>query len=86
MNDYRTEMKNSQNVATCNSCGDYIKNIPYAEPALYFGKYKNKPIKDYYTRDEMNYLYWVKNNLDVWRKLNERTREAIDLRLTGMKN
>ncbi len=46
VNNYRTELKSNNQVAYCNGCGAYIKNIPYAEPALYVGKYKGIPIKD----------------------------------------
>jgi uncharacterized protein (DUF3820 family) len=56
INDYSTEMKSGQNVATCNACGSFIKNIPYREPALYFGKYKGRAIKDI---PDPNYLQWV---------------------------
>ena len=84
VNDYSTQMKSCQNVATCNGCGKHIKNIPYNPPALYFGKYKGKAIKDYDTPDEVNYLHWIRNNLEIWgKKLNARTREAINLRLDG---
>lgn len=54
---YRTEMKNNQNVAHCLSCGKYIKNIPYAQtPKLYFGKYKDKPITEI---QDLGYLEWL---------------------------
>ena len=58
-------------------------NKPYAKPALYFGKYKEKPIEEFSTRDEMNYLYWIRNNPDIWKKLNQRTKDAINLKLDG---
>lgn len=80
---YSTVMKSNQLVATCDRCGAFIKNIPYNPPALYFGKYKGKAIKDYFTPDEVNYLHWVRNNPGVWGKLNARTKEAINLRLDG---
>ena len=84
VNDYKTEMKSNQNVATCNGCGSFIKNIPYQLPSLYFGKYKGKSIKDYETPDEVNYLHWIRNNPEIWNvKLNQRTRDAINLRLDG---
>lgn len=83
VDDYTTEMKSNQNVATCNGCGTFIKNIPYQAPALYFGKYKGLAIKNYLSRDHVNYLYWIRNNPEIWSKLNVRTKEAINLRLDG---
>ena len=57
VNDYRTEMKNGQNVAHCNGCGKYIKNIPYNQtPKLYFGKYKDRIISEI---EDLNYLQWL---------------------------
>lgn len=60
---YRTEMKNNQNTAWCLDCGKYMGNEPYSnkKPMLYFGKYKEKPIEDFETPDEINYLKWIKN-------------------------
>jgi len=77
MNDYRTEKKANNLLAYCLSCGAYIKNIPYTEPAIHFGKYKGKFIKDYHTRDEVRYLQWAYQNI----KLNESVRRAIELHL-----
>lgn len=82
VNDYTTEMKSGQNVATCKACGSFIKNIPYAKPTLWFGKFKGKPIEDFDGK-EIEYLYWVRNNPDIWQKLNRRTAEAILMRLDG---
>lgn len=81
--DYSTEMKSGQNVATCNNCGRFIKNIPYSEPGIYFGKYKGKLIKDFQTKEEINYLYWIRNNPDIWYKMKDRIKEAINYRLDG---
>jgi len=62
-NDYKTIMKNNQNTAWCNGRNSYMGNEPYStkKPMLYFGKYKEKPIEDFETPDEINYLKWVKN-------------------------
>jgi len=84
INDCTLTNKSGQMVATCNNCGKYIKNVPYSEPALYFGKYSGKAINDYFTPDEVNYLHWIRNNPDIWnKKINQRTRDAINLRLDG---
>ena len=57
VNNYRTEMKNGQNVAHCIKCGSYIKNIPYVkEHKFYFGKYKDKLISDC---QDLEYLQWL---------------------------
>lgn len=80
VNDYRTEKKSNNLVAYCKSCGAYIKNIPYAEPALYFGKYKNTKIKDMTTPQQVNYLHWLKQS-EVWFKLSNNIRQAIDKHL-----
>lgn len=60
VNDYSTTMKSNQKVANCNSCGKYIKNIPYRLPRLYFGKYKNQFVTDITDTD---YLKWVLANV-----------------------
>lgn len=73
INDFRTEKKANNLVAYCNSCGFYIKNLPYSEPALYFGKYKGTKIKDFTTPEMMNYLHWALNNC----KLSASTVDAI---------
>lgn len=62
INDYKTQLKNNQNTAWCNVCGSFIKNIPYAEPALYFGKYKGRKIKSLTTPEETQYLHWLINS------------------------
>jgi hypothetical protein len=47
INDYRTELKANNNVAYCNGCDKYIKNIPQNNmPMLHFGKYKGKLVTD----------------------------------------
>lgn len=79
VNDYRTEMKNGQNVAHCNACGKYIKNIPYnPHPKLYFGKYKDRLIKDI---EDLNYLQWlIDGNV-----LKANTRRAVIDRIAQLK-
>jgi len=77
MNDYRTEKKANNLVAYCKSCGKYIKNIPYSEPALHFGKYKGSLIKDLNTAEEINYLHWLRKNV----KLTKHISDAIDTHL-----
>ena len=39
-------MKGTQKVATCNMCGNFIKNIAYQPAKFYFGKYKGKEISE----------------------------------------
>lgn len=71
---YYTELKSNQNVARCNECDGYIKNIPYNKPALYVGKYKGKPIEEI---DDLKYLHWAFREM----KLNQRTKDAINERI-----
>jgi hypothetical protein len=59
VNEYRTELKNNQNTAWCTCCGSFIKNIPYAKPALYFGKFKGRTIESMTTKEEAQYLNWL---------------------------
>ena len=74
INDYKTQLKNNQNTAWCNGCGSFIKNIPYSEPALYFGKFKGRKIKSLTTPEETQYLHWLLNS-DF--KLNKRLEVVI---------
>jgi len=55
IDDYWTEFKNGQQVATCNGCNKYIKNIPYQLPKFYVGKYKGETIS---SNTDLNYLKW----------------------------
>ena len=80
INDYRTIKKANNLTAYCKGCGSYIKNLPYAEPALHFGKYRNTKIKDFTTPQMVNYLHWLKNS-EVWFKLSVSIKTAIDKHL-----
>ena len=67
INDYRVEEKANNHVAFCNGCGKFIKNIPHSEkpPQFYFGKYKGKLISDFSTPEELQYLDWALNNINM---------------------
>lgn len=80
VNEYRTEKKSNNLVAYCTACDAYIKNLPYSEPALHFGKYNGSLIKDLNTAEELNYLHWAYQNV----KLTENVRNAIRVHL-GLK-
>jgi uncharacterized protein (DUF3820 family) len=56
---YSTEMKGTQKVATCNMCGNFIKNIAYQPAKFYFGKYKGKEISECM---DLEYLKWFVEN------------------------
>ena len=57
VDDYSTEMKSNQNVATCNGCGKFIKNMPQGKPMLFhFGKYKGTRIDEC---PDYQYLIWI---------------------------
>lgn len=74
---YSTELKSNNLVATCDRCNSFIKNIPYQEPAFYFGKYKGTPIKDIIDKD---YLTWALNTV----RLSSSLREAIGERINTL--
>lgn len=78
VDDFRTELKNGQMCAYCLPCGSYIKNIPYQNPKLHFGKYAGTYISDI---TDLQYLNWAINNLE---KLNQRTHDAIVKRITEL--
>jgi uncharacterized protein (DUF3820 family) len=58
-NDYSTQLKNGQNVATCNKCQSFIKNISYQPAKFYFGKYKGTEIASCL---DLEYLKWFAEN------------------------
>lgn len=55
VNEYKVIDKNGQKTAWCNGCDAWIKNIPHAEPMMYFGKYKGAKIFEVTDRQ---YLQW----------------------------
>lgn len=69
INDYRIEKKSNNHVAYCLACQAYIKNVPYEEPALHFGKYKGTKIKDFTTPDMVSYLNWAYQNTRLTKRL-----------------
>jgi uncharacterized protein (DUF3820 family) len=77
VNEYRTEKKSNNLVAYCTACGKYIKNIPYSEPALHFGKYNGSKIKDLVQPEEVNYLHWCLANV----RLAANLKQAIQFHL-----
>jgi hypothetical protein len=58
-NDYSSQLKSNNMVATCNGCGSFIKNIPHQKPKFYIGKYKDKLIEEV---DDLSYLKWFLEN------------------------
>lgn len=57
IDDYYTELKSNNNVARCNQCDAFIKNIPYDARCLFhFGKYKGEAVADV---KDLQYLKWV---------------------------
>ena len=74
--DYQIIEKSGQKTAWCVGCGAWIKNIPFAEPAYYFGRYAGKLVKDV---DDEPYMRWFLQNV----KGNKRTKAAIELKLYG---
>lgn len=60
VNDYNIIIKGDQVTAWCNGCTKFIKNIPYKQPTIYFGKYKDRLISSLISKEEVQYLYWLK--------------------------
>lgn len=79
INDYWTEFKSGQQVATCNGCDKYIKNVSYQLPKFYVGKYKGEAINSV---TDLQYLKWF---LD---KTNPKgaTKDAIINRIKDLEN
>lgn len=77
MDDYRIEEKANNKVAYCNGCDSYIKNIPHAEPTLFFGKYKNWKVCEL---QDLNYLDWLRANV----KLSAALRSAVDQQISSL--
>ncbi len=77
--DYHIEIKSNNHCAYCNSCGGYIKNIPHAEPKMYFGKYSGIKIKDI---SDADYLKWVLS----LNKVSGHIEKAIQEKIHQLKN
>ena len=72
-------MKSGQKTATCNGCGKYIKNIPYSEPTLYFGKYAQTKISEI---NDLGYLEWLIKNVE---RLRKKERDAIEQQIIKLR-
>lgn len=78
--EYYTEMKANNNVARCLKCDSFIKNIPQGnDPTFYFGKYKDKKVKDV---EDMQYLNWALKNI----RLTSSMRTAIQNQISLFEN
>lgn len=80
VDDYSTEKKSHNVVATCNTCGKFIKNIPYDKPRMHFGKYRDAAIEEI---NDLSYLQWAEGNLN---NISERVRTAIRERINTLSN
>lgn len=80
IDDFTTEQKSNNLVATCNSCGKFIKNIPTDKPKFYVGKYKGQVIESI---DDINYLQWAHDNMS---SLNGRAKIAVKDRINSLAN
>ena len=76
--DFTTQQKSNNLVATCNKCGRFIKNLPVNKPRLYVGKYKGINIDEI---DDLHYLQWAYDNIST---LNARTKAAIKDRIYSL--
>jgi len=79
VDDYRIIEKSNQKTCWCNSCDSWIKNIPYTEPSLWFGKFSGTPIKDII---DLSYLEWLINDAVV---KSGRIRRSITERIEELK-
>lgn len=79
IDDYSTEQKSNNLVATCNTCGKYIQNIPHDKPRMYVGKYKGQAIEEI---DDVGYLEWA---LEKMSSLNERGKIAVRQQIQKLK-
>lgn len=77
IDDYTTEQKSNNLVATC-TCGAFIKNIPTEKPKFYFGKYKDNVIEDC---NDLSYLIWARDNMNA---LKGRQKQAVLDRITSL--
>jgi|1_EtaG_2_1085319.scaffolds.fasta_scaffold03456_5 hypothetical protein len=73
--------KSNNLVERCINCDKFIRNAPHDKPRIYFGKYKGKAIDEFNTPEMMSYLYWMKNNPEVWAKLSRNVQTAITNRM-----
>lgn len=72
---FYTELKSNNNVARCNNCDAFIKNLPYEAPKFFVGKYKGKLISEI---EDMGYLKWALKEM----KLSKSMRDAISARIS----
>ncbi len=73
-------MKSNQQVATCDSCSKFIKNIPYQEPQFYFGKYKGTKVSEI---TDLGYLQWY---LEFTMGNSQRMKDAVKARIEQLEN
>lgn len=83
VDDFRVELKSNNQVAYCNSCGAYIKNIPYAEPSFYFGRYKGMKVSDLIDVKDVPYLEWYLLNIQ---KITPSMKDAIANQIQKINN
>lgn len=79
VNDYHTIKKANNQVAYCNGCGSYIKNIPHDVPKLYVGKYKGIPINQI---EDLQYLKWAESTL----RLTSSVKAAVLSRISNLEH
>lgn len=80
VDDYTVRISGNQCPAYCNSCGKWIKNIPYDVPRMYVGKYKGTPIHEI---TDLSYLEWAVENMTA---LKNQDKKNIRFRILELKN
>jgi len=78
VNDYYTKQNGPHTTAYCNTCDNYIKNIPSAKPAFYVGKFKGTNIEEV---NDLGYLIWARDNMT---SLNQRQLQAVTDRIRSL--
>ena len=80
VNDYCLTVSGPHQRANCNQCDAFIKFVSQGkEPCLYFGKYKEVPIKDI---EDIPYLQWALINV----KMKDKIRQAITNQISTYKH
>lgn len=63
INDYYVK-KGVHSTAFCNTCDRYIKHLPKEnkELVIYFGKFKGTALKDFTSKEHVDWLNWAVSN------------------------
>lgn len=73
INDYTVRKTELHQTAFCNGCSAYIKHLPKAkiEFTIYFGKFKNTKLKDFTSKEHVEWLKWAVRTCDLKQDLKD---------------